>query len=88
MGDAREDMDESPTKRDNLRATCWNWRSVGRGAGVLSASGWATILGACKDCRLLFDTADFSSLRSCERLEICASMCCLIWSRAEKGSAS
>lgn len=34
-----EVKDESPTNRDSLRAAVWNWRSDGRGTGVLSASG-------------------------------------------------
>ena len=39
-----KDGEESPMNRDRRRATCWNWRSVGRlGAGVLSARGWPTM---------------------------------------------
>lgn len=38
-----EVKDESPTNRDSLRAAVWNWRSDGRGTGVLSAKGWVTI---------------------------------------------
>lgn len=34
-----EVKDESPTNRDSLRAAVWNWRSDGRGTGVLSARG-------------------------------------------------
>lgn len=38
-----EVKDESPTNRDSLRAAVWNWRSDGRGTGVLSAKGWVTM---------------------------------------------
>ena len=68
---------------DNRPAALWNCLSVGRAAtgDGSSANGRPTMIGGF-DARWLLATIARKSFMSFERPDICASMCCLIWSRA------